>query len=81
MVSIKKSKFIIVGLICMITIFTIGYLFGQSSASDDIDSDLPQNIKIDAKALIKQITIKEVNVDRDQYRITLLLLLIVICMN
>ena len=29
-----------------------------------------QNIKIDAKALIKQITIKEVNVDSDQYRIT-----------
>lgn len=70
MVSIKKSKFIIVGLICMITIFTIGFLFGQSSASDETDNDLPQNIKIDAKALIKQITIKEVNVDSDQYRIT-----------
>ncbi len=70
MVSIKKSRFIIVGLICMITIFTIGFLFGQSSASDEIDSDLPQNIKIDAKALIKQITIKEVNVDNYQYKIT-----------
>ena len=70
MVSMKKSKFIIVGLICMITIFTIGYLFGQNSASDEIDNDLPQNIKIDAKALIKQITIKEVNVDTDQYKIT-----------
>lgn len=59
MVQIKKTYLILITLLSLTFTLGVGYIIGNS-VNSEAECDLPQNVKIDVKAILQEIKILEV---------------------